>query len=327
MTIPLLSQIFSKPPESQPLVFLMGPTAVGKTDLAVEWAKEMPIEIISVDSAMVYRNMDIGTGKPTAAQLKVAPHHLINLRDPREPYSAAEFCKDALKCIEEIRARGRLPLLVGGTFLYFRALTEGLSPLPSAQPEIRARLLQEGEQFGWLQLHQRLQQVDPQAAARIHPNDPQRLQRALEVYEVTGQPISSFWQKRRKGQSLQQNSSFLSLGKSVDSNPANLAIQALAILPGDRAALHQRIALRFQKMLEAGLVDEVDHLYRRGDLTPDLPSLRAVGYRQVWEYLAGRSNYAEMVERAIAATRQLAKRQLTWLRSLSNLTLLKMEDL
>lgn len=278
-----------------PAIFLMGPTASGKTDLAAALVARLPCEIISVDSALVYRGMDIGTAKPDAALLARAPHRLIDILDPAEAYSAARFRTDALREMAEVTAAGRIPLLVGGTGLYFRALRQGLSDLPGAAPVVRARLEAEAAVLGWEALHQRLRQVDPVAAARIHPNDPQRLQRALEVYELTGRPLSEL--QRGGGAALPYR------------------VVALALAPMERERLHARIHDRFHLMLERGLVAEVEGLYRRGDLGPDKPSIRCVGYRQVWSYLAGEVEYPAMVELGITATRQLAKRQFTWLRS------------
>ena len=279
-----------------PAIFLMGPTASGKTDIAVRLIEDLPCEIISVDSALVYRGMDIGTAKPGADILEKAPHRLIDICDPSEAYSAAQFAKDALREMDDIYAQGKIPLLVGGTFLYFRALAEGLSPLPAADSELRAQLEAEAKAVGWAEMHQRLAAVDPETAARIHPNDPQRIQRALEVYKITGEAMSSI---------LQQD------------NPGNLPynVSKLILAPSDRAVLHERIAIRFNHMLQEGLVEEVTRLYQRGDLHKDLPSIRAVGYRQVWAYLEGELQYQEMIERGVIATRQFAKRQFTWLRS------------
>ena len=277
-------------------IFLMGPTASGKTELALKLAQALPCDIISVDSAMVYRGMDIGTAKPDAETLRLFPHRLIDICDPAEAYSAARFCDDALREMEVIQRQGRIPLLVGGTFLYFRALEQGLSPLPPADPELRAALEREAQQFGWERLHERLQQVDPAAAARIHPNDPQRIQRALEVYEITGQPMSILFEANAQ-------------------NSLPYRVSKLVLAPVERADLHERIALRFRQMLQTGLVEEVAALRQRGDLNKDLPSMRAVGYRQVWDYLEDQYDEAEMQERGIIATRQFAKRQFTWLRS------------
>jgi len=279
-----------------PAIFLMGPTASGKTTLAVDLVKRFPLEIISVDSALVYRGMNIGTAKPEAELLRLAPHRLIDIRDPAEGYSAAEFREDALAEMADITAQGRIPLLTGGTFLYFRALESGLSDMPAADARVRARLEAEAQQHGWEALHARLASVDPQAASRIHANDPQRIQRALEVYELSGRPISDF-----HGQ------------QQADALPYRLL--KLGLVPEDRAVLHEQIQQRFMQMLADGLVEEVRALTSRGDLTPELPAMRAVGYRQVWAFLAGNSGYDEMVEQAIVATRQYAKRQLTWLRS------------
>ena len=274
----------------------MGPTASGKTSLAVELARHFPLEIISVDSALVYRGMNIGTAKPDADLLERAPHRLIDIRDPAEAYSAAEFRNDALTAMADITTQGRIPLLVGGTFLYFRALEAGLSVMPAADPEVRARLEAEAEEIGWEGMHARLATVDPEAARRIHANDPQRIQRALEVYALSGRPISELHQQEQS-----------------DTLPYRAL--KLGLIPADLAVLHEQIAQRFGQMLAAGLVDEVRTLFSRGDLTAELPAMRAVGYRQVWAFLAGKSGYDEMVEQAIVATRQYAKRQLTWLRS------------
>jgi len=277
-------------------ICLMGPTASGKTDLAVELVQVLPCDIISVDSALVYRGMDIGTAKPVPDVLAAAPHRLIDICDPTERYSAARFREDALREMEAIFSKGRIPLLVGGTMLYYRALQYGLSKLPEADPAVRARLEAEADSVGWMQMHQRLAQIDPAAAARIHPNDPQRIQRALEVFELTGRTLTEL-QNRDGEQKL----------------PYRLI--KLVRAPKDRAVLHRRIAQRFYQMLELGFENEVKGLLARGDLTPDLPSMRSVGYRQMLEYLAGNYSYEQMVERGIIATRQLAKRQLTWLRS------------
>ena len=280
-----------------PAIVLMGPTASGKTDLAIHLAQRLPVEIISVDSVMVYREMDIGSAKPDAETLRQAPHRLIDILDPAQPYSAASFRDDALREMAEISAQGNIPLLVGGTMLYYRALLHGLSELPSADSAIRLRLEEQGRELGWAALHQRLAEVDPVAASRIHPNDPQRIQRALEVYELSGVPLTELQQRQQRNQTLPYQ------------------VLKLAVAPADRAILHERIALRFNQMLDRGFVEEVEALYRRGDLNESMPSIRAVGYRQVWEFLEGRMDYTEMVERGIIATRQLAKRQFTWLRS------------
>jgi len=279
-----------------PIIWLMGPTAAGKTDLAIRIARRLPVEIVSVDSALVYRGMDIGTAKPEPHVLAEIRHHLVDILEPTESYSAAQFRADALEAIASILARGRIPLLTGGTMLYFRALEHGLSELPPADPEIRARLEREAHEHGWPALHARLAQVDPEAAGRIHANDPQRIQRALEVFEITGQPLSSL-QKRAGGE------------------PFPYPLAKWVVAPKDRSWLHARIAERFRQMLAKGFVDEVVALRARGDLDLSMPSMRAVGYRQVWEYLDGRYDYGAMVERGIAATRQFAKRQLTWLRA------------
>ncbi|MDD2342825.1 MAG: tRNA (adenosine(37)-N6)-dimethylallyltransferase MiaA [Tolumonas sp.] len=281
----------------------MGPTASGKTALAIELAKRLPCDIISVDSALVYRDMDIGTAKPTAAEQAQAPHRLLDLIDPTEVYSAADFRRDALREIESIVAQGRIPLLVGGTMLYYKALLEGLSPLPAADPLIRQAIETEAAQVGWDALHQQLQHIDPVSAARIHQNDPQRLSRALEVYRITGKTLTELTQT--KGEQLPYRT------------------LQFAIAPTDRELLRQRIAERYQLMLSQGFEQEVRALYQRGDLNADLPSIRCVGYRQMWEYLEGKMSYDEMVYRGIVATCQLAKRQMTWLRGWENVTWLE----
>jgi len=283
-----------------PLVIcLMGPTASGKTGVAVELVQQLPLDIVSVDSALVYRGMDIGTAKPDAETLRLAPHRLIDIRDPVQPYSAAGFRDDALQEIASIHAAGRIPLLVGGTMLYFRALERGLSELPAADPDVRARLEAEAKTRGWAAMHERLAGIDPVAAARIHPNDPQRIQRALEVYDITGLSMTEQFER------------------SPDTAPP-LRFLKIALVPEDRAVLHERIQRRFNIMLEQGFLDEVSALRARGDLDPDMPSMRAVGYRQAWAHLDGKLSAQEWVERAIVATRQYAKRQLTWLRSEGN---------
>lgn len=282
-------------------IFLMGPTASGKTNLAIHLAQHYPVDIISVDSSMVYCGMDIGTAKPTAAELALAPHRLIDIRDPNQPYSAADFREDALREMAEISARGRIPLLVGGTMLYFKVLKEGLADLPQANATIRAQILAQAQAEGWAAIHQQLAQVDAVTAARLKTTDSQRLQRALEVYYVTGIPLS-VWHAQQQ--------------KQKQSIP--YTIQQVALLPKARDVLHQRIEQRFDLMLEQGLIAEVMALKQRGDLHLDLPSMRSVGYRQVWEYLEGFYDYDEMRFRAIVATRQLAKRQHTWLRSLND---------
>ncbi|MGB5427018.1 MAG: tRNA (adenosine(37)-N6)-dimethylallyltransferase MiaA [Gammaproteobacteria bacterium] len=285
----------------------MGPTASGKTTLAVELVKRYPMEVISVDSALVYRGMNIGTAKPAAELLAVVPHRLIDIRDPSVPYSAAEFREDALLEMAEITARGRVPLLVGGTFLYFRALQYGLSEMPAADREIRASLEEEAQRDGWQALHARLAAIDPESAARIKPTDPQRIQRALEVYVLSGQPMSRFHAQH-----------------AAADLPYRLL--KLALIPADRSLLHERIEARFRQMLADGLVEEVRKLFARGDLIAELPAMRAVGYRQVGRYLSGELEYEAMVEQAIIATRQYAKRQLTWLRGEPDLDSFGVED-
>jgi tRNA dimethylallyltransferase len=283
-------------------LLLLGPTASGKSALAMQLAAEIPLEIVSVDSAHVYRGMDIGTAKPSAADRAAVPHHLIDIRDPSEPYSAADFVRDATVAIREIRERGKLPLLVGGTMLYAKALREGLSDLPSADPQVRARIETEARQLGWPALHTRLAQLDPATAARLKPNDRQRIQRALEVYETAGAPMSELVRK--------------------DTAPT-LKLSTVALLPADRALLRDRIAQRFDAMLDAGLLEEVRTLHARGDLHPNLPSMRSVGYRQAWRFVEGQCTFNEFREDGITATRQLAKRQMTWLRSMSNVTVIE----
>ncbi|WP_107851272.1 tRNA (adenosine(37)-N6)-dimethylallyltransferase MiaA [Oceanimonas marisflavi] len=287
-------------------IFLMGPTASGKTGLATELCRQLPCEVISVDSALVYKGMNIGTAKPTAEEQAVTPHRLIDLIDPADAYSAADFRKDALAAMAEITSAGRIPLLVGGTMLYFKALLEGLSPLPPADPGIRAGIEREATEHGWQALHAELARIDPVSAARIHPNDPQRLSRALEVFRISGKTLTE-----------------LTASKG---DPLPYKVLQFAIAPAERAELHLRIAERFHLMLEQGFEQEVRALYERGDLHPDLPSIRCVGYRQMWDYLAGNVGYDEMVQRGIAATRQLAKRQLTWLRGWSGLNWLETGD-
>lgn len=278
------------------VVFLMGPTASGKTDLAVQLVQRKPFEIISVDSALIYTGMDIGTAKPNSHIRAIAPHRLLDILDPAQTYSAAQFRADVLREISEVLDSGRIPLLVGGTMLYFRALQHGLADLPSADAQIRAALAQEMKDVGSDQMHAQLQAVDPVAAQRIHPNDPQRIQRALEVFRITGKTITELYAESQ-----------------VKTLP--FRILKLIVSPVDKRVLDDRIAQRFKQMLAAGFVQEVAQLKQRSDLHLDKPSMRCVGYRQIWEYLDERSTYAEMEQRGVAATRQLAKRQLTWLRS------------
>ncbi|MGO4324870.1 tRNA (adenosine(37)-N6)-dimethylallyltransferase MiaA [Pseudomonas sp. P9_35] len=293
-----------------PAIFLMGPTAAGKTDLAIELTKVLPCELISVDSALVYRGMDIGTAKPSKQLLAEFPHRLIDILDPAEAYSAADFRRDALQAMAEITARGKIPLLVGGTMLYYKALVDGLADMPAADPEVRAQIEEEAARLGWQALHEQLAIIDPESAARIHPNDPQRLSRALEVYRVSGQSMTAL----RQRQSAQSTEAAASGLQQLPYTVANLAIA-----PANRQVLHRRIEQRFTLMLEQGFIDEVVALRERSDLHAGLPSIRAVGYRQVWDYLDGKLTSAEMQERGIIATRQLAKRQFTWLRSWTDL--------
>jgi len=277
------------------VIFIMGPTAAGKTDLAVSCVEQFDCELISVDSALVYREMDIGTAKPDIETLKRAPHKLIDIIDPSESYSAGNFRADALREIQSTLSRGKTPVLVGGTMLYYKTLQEGLSELPSADDAVRAQLEEDAIKHGWQRMHDRLSSIDPVSAKRIHPNDPQRIQRALEVFEVSGKTLTEFWQAQ-KSQALPYN------------------IVKIAFFPENRDLLKERIAKRFYQMLELGFIDEVETLRARGDLNLELPSMRCVGYRQVWEYLDGLMSREEMIDRGIIATRQLAKRQMTWLR-------------
>lgn len=287
-------------------IALAGPTAAGKTAAALAIAKEYDCEIISVDSALVYRGMDIGTAKPSSAELVRVKHHLINIRDPLNAYSAAEFAVDAERLIRNISARGKLPLLVGGTMLYFKALRDGIDPMPAANAEVRAAIEAQAKAEGWPAMHAQLAKVDPETAARLAPMDSQRIQRALEVYQISGVPLSVFH--------LRQKSLATPLS-SESSNPQSIA-PLISLEPADRAWLHERIAQRFDQMLSEGLMDEVHALRSRGDLHADLPSMRCVGYRQAWEALEGVWPLAELRDKGIFATRQLAKRQITWLRSM-----------
>ena len=281
--------------EHKPLaIFLMGPTASGKTDLAIQLRQQLPVEVISVDSALIYRGMDIGTAKPSKAELALAPHRLIDICDPAESYSAANFRTDALREMQEISAQGKIPLLVGGTMLYYKALLEGLSPLPSADEKVRSEIEAKAALIGWGGLHQELGKIDPISAQRINPNDSQRINRALEVFYLTGKTLTEL--TAQKGEALPYD------------------ILQFAIAPEQREVLHLRIEQRFHNMIELGFQQEVEKLYRRPDLNENLPSIRCVGYRQMWEYLRGDYDHDEMVFRGICATRQLAKRQITWLR-------------
>ncbi|MFS7306057.1 tRNA (adenosine(37)-N6)-dimethylallyltransferase MiaA [Rahnella inusitata] len=277
-----------------PAIFIMGPTASGKTALAMSLMKHLPVELISVDSALIYRGMDIGTAKPTAQELAEAPHRLIDILDPTQAYSAADFRADALREMAEITSRNKIPLLVGGTMLYFKALLEGLSPLPQADATVRERIEKQAAEQGWSALHDQLREIDPVAANRIHPNDPQRLSRALEVFYISGKTLTEL--TKISGETLPYR------------------VHQFAIAPTRREVIHQRIEERFCQMLSNGFEDEVRTLLARGDLHTDLPSIRCVGYRQMWSYLSGEFDYDEMVYRGVCATRQLAKRQMTWLR-------------
>jgi len=302
----------------QKVIFLMGPTASGKTALAMALREHLPVELISVDSTLVYRGMDIGTAKPTAEELAQVPHRLIDFRDPADPYSAADFRADAEREIADIHAAGRIPLLVGGTMLYFKALLDGLAPMPEADPAVRTAIEREAAERGWPHIHAQLAEVDPEMAADIHPNHSQRLSRALEVYRVSGKTMTE-----------------LRLEQQAQAGPAftqRFDVTQLALSPRDRKVLHQRIQARFEQMLEQGLIDEVKALRARGDLKPSLPAIRAVGYRQVWEYLDAEEgpgptmSRSELCERGVVATRQLAKRQLTWLRGWPSLSWIYTQD-
>ena len=289
-----------------PVICLMGPTASGKTALAMALQEALPCDIVSVDSALIYRDMNIGTAKPTKVELAQYPHRLIDLRDASESYSAADFCRDALAEIAEIRSNNRIPLLVGGTMMYFKSLIEGISPLPTANAEIRQEIEREALAKGWQAMHDQLAEIDPVSALRIHPNDPQRLTRALEVYRLTSNTLTQLTQI--KGAKLSGN------------------VLQLAITPQERSTLHERIALRYQQMIAMGFEQEVIKLKSRGDLHQDLPAIRCVGYRQMWQYLDGEFDHDEMIFRGVCATRQLAKRQLTWLRNWPDLHWLTTDD-
>ena len=284
----------------------MGPTTSGKTGMAVELVQRFGFDIINVDSAQVYRGMDIGTGKPDRATLNEVPHRLLDIKDPSEPYSASDFRVDALNEIAHILSVGKTPLLVGGTMLYFKVLRDGLAAMPQADAGVRVEIDSIAKEKGWEEVHQWLESVDPKSAARIHPNDLQRLQRALEIYLISGKPMSQFYMEDQ-ARKAQENESL----------PFNLHF--FAIQPADRELLHQKIEIRFRQMLAEGLLEEVSGLFQRNDLNETLPSIKSVGYRQVWQHLAGDLSYDAMVERSIIATRQLAKHQLTWLRSWENL--------
>ena len=289
-----------------PVITLMGPTAAGKTALAIELCQHLDTEIISVDSALVYKGMDIGTAKPNAEELAQAPHKLIDLIDPKESYSVAEFRRDAIECIDALHAKGKVPILVGGTMMYFKGLIEGLSPLPEADERVRAQLEKEANELGWPALHKQLTEVDPEAAAKISENDSQRINRALEVYRLTGKTMTELQQQKQP--------------------ELPYTFYQFAIAPSDRKVLHDRIEKRFKIMLDQGFKNEVLALYQREDLHLDLPSIRCVGYRQMWEHLAGEYDHDEMLFKGVAATRQLAKRQLTWLRGWPNVTWLETDS-
>lgn len=333
-------------------IFLMGPTASGKTDLAIQLIQHLPCEIISVDSALIYRGMDIGTAKPSKEELDLAPHRLIDIVDPSESYDVARFYHDALREMRDITAAGKIPLLVGGTMMYFRILRDGIAALPSADEKVRLKISADAEQHGWPYVHQQLAEVDPESAARIKPTDSQRLQRALEVYRLTGRTMSQIWKEQGEKSQFEENKYELpkndghhgqdsvkegfQTGKDNKADyttriegglpPIPFKIVNLAIAPVERAILHDRIALRFRNMVKEGFQQEVERFYRSETVTADMPSMRCVGYRQMWDYLDGKLNHEEMIERGIIATRQLAKRQLTWLRSWPNVHWLETGD-
>ena len=294
--------------EAKPLaIFIMGPTASGKTDLAMRLQDEINGEIISVDSALIYKGLDIGSAKPTRQELEAYPHHLIDILEPTESYSAADFCKDALRLMADITSRGKIPILAGGTMMYFRILIHGMSDLPSADPAVRAEIDKIAKEQGWPYVHGLLAEIDPQSAARIKPTDPQRIQRALEVYRIAGKTMTAFREEEAAVKSEDPLADF----------PYDVV--QFAISPEHRSVLHQRIEQRFLKMCQFGFQQEVEALMSRSDLTLDMPSMRCVGYRQMWEHLEGKYDYDEMLHKGIVATRQLAKRQLTWLRGWQNL--------
>lgn len=290
----------------------MGPTASGKTDLAIALSQQLPIDIISVDSALIYKGMDIGTAKPTKEELNNAPHALIDICDPWDSYSAADFCRDAEAAIDKSHAANRIPLLVGGTMMYFNALIKGMADMPATDDATRKAIEAEAKLKGWPALHQELQQIDPESAEQIHPNHSQRLARAIAVYRISGKTMSSLRKKQEDERNTNNASDFLNKHH----------VTQLALIPQHRSWLHERIKQRFHHMLDTGFMDEIQRLYRNGNLHLDLPSMRAVGYRQAWQFLDGEYDHDIMIEKGIAATRQLAKRQLTWLRGWENLHLL-----
>ncbi len=300
--------------QKPPVIFLMGPTASGKTDLAIGLAQHLPVDVVSVDSALIYRDMNIGTAKPTAEELAQAPHALIDICDPADTYSVADFCADAQTEIHNSHKQGRIPLLVGGTMMYFNALLKGLADMPATDDATRQQIEDEAKQKGWPALHEELMAVDPETAQQIHPNHSQRIGRALAVYRMGGKTMSAYRQDQQASSSM----------RSTFSEQYNVV--QLALIPQDRSWLHQRIKLRFEQMLDQGFVEEVKSLHQRGDLHLDLPSMRSVGYRQVWEYLSGENDFDVMVEKGLAATRQLAKRQLTWLRGWDDLEILDVDQ-
>ncbi len=320
-------------------ICLMGPTAAGKTDLALALTERLPCDIISVDSALIYKGMDIGTAKPDKAFLKKAPHRLIDIIEPFESYSVAQFYADAYREMQDITAKGRVPLLVGGTMMYYRIIQQGIANLPSADEQVRKDIVREAQQFGWAHIHAQLEKVDPDSAARIKPTDPQRLQRALEVYRVSGKTMTQLWQEQQSGAGKTTDNVYTGTqshgkAKSIDRednvgaglSPIPYSFVNFSISPIDRKELHQRIEKRFDIMLENGFISEVEGFYQQANITSDMTSMRCVGYRQAWDYLEGTLSYEAMRERGIIATRQLAKRQLTWLRSWPNLYQLDTND-
>ncbi len=318
-----------------PAIFLMGPTASGKTGLAMELCRRLPCDIVSVDSAMIYRGMDIGTAKPSPAERAAAPHRLIDICDPAETCSAADFRRDALAEMGDISRKGRIPLLVGGTMMYFKALLHGMSALPSADPALRRELEKQAGEHGWESLYAELEQKDPVAAGLIHPNNHQRLLRAVEVIRLTGKPISRLWEQSGEGRASTESKSpaeriedytYFTRWQADESPTLPYTVVQLAMAPAERQTLHDRISRRFHSMLAEGFLDEVRALMARGDLHSELPSMRCVGYRQAWAHLAGAYNEQELVGKGVAATRQLAKRQFTWLRKWSDLDWLDSDD-
>jgi len=322
-----LSELILPKKTLPPAICLMGPTAAGKTDLAIALCEKLPCDIISVDSALIYKGMDIGTAKPDKATLDKAPHRLIDIIDPSKSYSVSQFYEDALSEMRQITATGRIPLLVGGTMMYYRILKNGIAALPSADETIRQQIKQDALEHGWAYVHKQLAEVDDVSAARIKPSDPQRLQRALEVYRVSGKTMTQIWSEQGAATGNAGQASYTEGDVGVGGlPPIPYNLINLSIAPPERAVLHERIALRFDIMLSSGFIEEVERFYRSDHMKADMPSMRCVGYRQVWDYLDGKLDKTEMRERGIIATRQLAKRQLTWLRSWPDLNSLQTND-